>query len=94
MAQGRRGRTVTTSSAATRPNAGAYDVAYDIWFNQAPTTSGQPNGAELMIWLNHKGSIQPYGSQVGTAPIDGRSYQVWHGGAGLATDSFAVNVKG
>lgn len=140
--------TATTSWATTQPSAGAYDVAYDIWFNQAPTTTGQPNGAELMIWLNHKGSIEPYGSQVGTATIDGQSYQVWfgyrgwntisysmvpgttsvqdldigkfvadaisrgwiqkswylidveagfelwQGGAGLATDSFAVNVKG
>jgi hypothetical protein len=84
--------TVTTSWATTQPNAGAYDVAYDIWFNQAPTTSGQPNGAELMIWLNHKGSIEPYGSQVGTATIDGRSYQVWFGQQGWNTISYSMTT--
>jgi hypothetical protein len=84
--------TVTTSWATTQPSAGAYDVAYDIWFNQAPTTSGQPNGAELMIWLNHKGSIQPYGSPAGTATIDGRSYQVWFGQQGWNTISYSMTT--
>ena len=41
--------TVTTSWATAQPGTGAYDVAYDIWFNRAPGTSGQPDGAELMI---------------------------------------------
>jgi Glycosyl hydrolase family 12/Cellulose binding domain len=140
--------TVTTSWATAQPGTGAYDVAYDIWFNRAPGTSGQPDGAELMIWLAHHGPVRPFGSQVSTAAIGGRSYQVWfgkqawntisytmvtgttsvrdldigqfaadalrrgyirrswylidveagfelwQGGAGLATDSFAVNVPG
>ena len=56
---------VTTSWSTTQPGgSSAYDVAYDIWFNQTPTTSGQPNGTELMIWLNHNGPVQPFGSQV------------------------------
>jgi Glycosyl hydrolase family 12/Cellulose binding domain len=140
--------TVTTTWATAQPRTGAYDVAYDIWFNRAPSTGGQPDGAELMIWLNHNGPVQPFGSQVSTAAIGGRSYDVWfgkqawntitysmvtgttsvrdldigqfaadalrrgyiqkswyltdveagfelwQGGAGLATDSFAVNVPG
>jgi hypothetical protein len=140
--------TVTTTWATAQPRTGAYDVAYDIWFNRAPSTSGQPDGAELMIWLNHNGPVQPFGSQVSTAAIGGRPYDVWfgkqawntitysmvtgttsvrdldigqfaadalrrgylqkswyltdveagfelwQGGAGLATDSFAVNVPG
>jgi hypothetical protein len=140
--------TVTTTWATAQPRTGAYDVAYDIWFNRAPSTSGQPDGAELMIWLNHNGPVQPFGSQVSTGAIGGRSYDVWfgkqawntitysmvtgttsvrdldigqfaadalrrgyigkswyltdveagfelwQGGAGLATDSFAVNVPG
>jgi cellulose 1,4-beta-cellobiosidase len=139
---------VTTDWATAQPGTGGYDVAYDIWFNRAPSTSGQPDGAELMIWLNHNGPVRPFGSQVSTAAIGGRSYDVWfgkqawntisysmvtgtssvrdldigqfaadalrrgyiqkswylidveagfelwHGGAGLATDSFAVNVPG
>ncbi len=70
---------VTTSWSTTQPGGSAYDVAYDIWFNQAPATTDQPNGAELMIWLNHHGPVQPFGSRVGTATIRGVRYQVWEG---------------
>jgi Glycosyl hydrolase family 12/Cellulose binding domain len=74
---------VTTSWSTTQPGSGAYDVAYDIWFNQTPTTSGQPNGTELMIWLNHNGPVQPFGSQVATGvTIGGRGYNVWEGAQG------------
>jgi Glycosyl hydrolase family 12 len=71
---------VTTSWNTSQPGgSAAYDVAYDIWFNQTPSTTGQPNGAELMIWLNHHGAVQPFGSPVGTASINGVSYRVWEG---------------
>jgi len=73
--------TVTTSWKTTQPGgSAAYDVAYDVWFNQTPAAAGQPDGAELMVWLNHHGPVQPFGSQVGTAAIGGVSYQVWEGG--------------
>ena len=81
--------TVTTSWATTQPSTGAYDVAYDIWFNKAPTTNGQPDGAELMIWLNHQGAVEPYGSQAGTATVSDRSYQVWFGQRGWNTISYS-----
>ena len=72
--------TVTTSWNTSQPGgSAAYDVAYDIWFNQAPATTSQPNGAELMIWLDHHGPVQPFGSPVGTASINGVSYRVWEG---------------
>jgi hypothetical protein len=75
---------VTTSWSTTQPGgSNDYDVAYDIWFNQTPTTSGQPNGTELMIWLNHNGPVQPFGSQVATnVSLGGRSYNVWEGSQG------------
>jgi len=72
--------TVTTSWKTRQPGgSAAYDVAYDLWFNRTPSATGQPDGAELMVWLNHHGSVQPFGSQVGTAIIGGVSYQVWEG---------------
>ncbi len=72
--------TVTTSWDTTQPGgSAAYDVAYDVWFNRTPAAAGQPDGAELMIWLNRHGPVQPFGSQVGTATIGGVSYQVWEG---------------
>ena len=67
----------SSSWSTTEPQSGAYDTSYDIWFNSTPTTSGQPDGAELMIWLNSRGGVRPAGSMVGTATIDGATWQVW-----------------
>ncbi|HJP78969.1 MAG TPA: cellulose binding domain-containing protein [Pseudonocardiaceae bacterium] len=72
----------------SQPGNGAYDVAYDIWYNQQPSTSGQPNGAELMIWINHNGPPEPFGSKVGTATVDGVGYDVWYGNQGWNTISY------
>ncbi len=72
--------TVTTNWKTRQPEgSAAYDAAYDLWFNRTPAATGQPDGAELMVWLNHHGPVQPFGSQVGTATIGGVSYQVWEG---------------
>ena len=72
---------VTSSWSTTQPGgSSAYDVAYDIWFNQTPTTSGQPNGTEIMVWLNHNGSVQPFGSEVASnVSLGGHTYNVWEG---------------
>jgi hypothetical protein len=32
-----------------------------------------------MIWINHQGSIQPFGSQTAVATIDGTTWEVWTG---------------
>jgi hypothetical protein len=73
--------TVTTSWSTTQPGgSSAYDVAYDIWFNQTPATTGQPNGSELMVWLNHNGSVQPFGSEVASnVTLGGHTYNIWEG---------------
>ena len=73
---------VTTSWNTTQPGGAGnrYDVAYDIWFNKTATTAGQPNCTEIMVWLNHNGSVQPFGSEVATnVSIGGRTYDVWYG---------------
>ncbi|MBV8430458.1 MAG: cellulose binding domain-containing protein [Solirubrobacterales bacterium] len=71
---------VTTSWSTTQTGSGAYDVAYDIWFNRTSATTGQPNCMELMVWLNHNGGVQPFGSEVATnVSIGGHSYNVWEG---------------
>jgi glycosyl hydrolase family 12 len=81
---GIRAGTVTTSWRTTQPGgSNVYNVAYDIWFNQIPTTSSHPNGAELMIWLNRNGPVHPAGSQVASnVSIGGRSYDAWGGRMG------------
>jgi hypothetical protein len=83
---------VTTSWSTSQPGgSNDYDVAYDIWFNQTPTASGQPNGTELMIWLNHHGPVQPFGSQVASnVSIGGRSYNAWFGKQGWNTVSYTM----
>ena len=69
---------VTTSWTTTQTYAGAYDVAYDIWYNQSPTTSGQPNAEEMMIWLNDNGGVEPAGSVVATnVSLGGPTYNIW-----------------
>jgi chitodextrinase len=68
-----------SSWSTNQPASGAYDVAYDIWFNSTPTTSGQPDGTEVMIWINSRGGVQPFGSQTGTANVDGMNWNVWTG---------------
>jgi Glycosyl hydrolase family 12/Ricin-type beta-trefoil lectin domain len=70
--------TVTTSWTTSQPGGGAYDVAYDIWYNQSPTTSGQPNAEEMMIWLNHTGGVEPAGSVVASnVSLGGHTYDIW-----------------
>jgi cellulose 1,4-beta-cellobiosidase len=70
---------VITSWSTTQPGgSNRYNVTYDIWFNRTPTTSGQPNGAELMIWLNRHGTLNPAGPRVASyISIGGRTYHVF-----------------
>ena len=69
----------TSSWSTVQPASGAYDVAYDIWINSTPTTSGQPDGTEIMVWLNSRGGVQPFGSQTGTSTAAGYDWNVWTG---------------
>ena len=71
--------TVTSTWATVQPRSGAYDVAYDIWFNHTPATSQTPDGGELMIWLAHQGGVAPSGAPVAHVTIDGLAYTIWVG---------------
>lgn len=83
-------RTITTSVRMTFPSSGTWNAAYDIWFHrtQPSSTTGQNDGAELMIWLDHRGPIQPIGSLVGTATIAGATWDVWFGNTGWNVISY------
>ena len=76
--------TVTSSWATSQPAAGAYDAAYDIWFNHTPATSRAPDGGELMIWLAHRGgsNVAPAGRPVGHLTTGGYAYTIWVGPGG------------
>lgn len=71
--------TVTTSWTTTQPDgSNVYNAALEMWFNHTPATTGHPDCAELMVWLNHTGSVQPSGTQLArNLSIDGRTYNVW-----------------
>jgi Glycosyl hydrolase family 12/Cellulose binding domain len=94
--------TVSTSVSMSYPNNGSvYDASYDIWFDPTPRTNGQNTGAELMVWLNHTGSVQPVGSKVATVNLAGGTWDVWFGNSGWnvisyvrtsATNSISFNV--
>ena len=72
------GRVITSWSTTQPGGSYVYNATYDIWFNQSPTTGGQPDGAELMIWLNYHGHVRPAGSQVASnVSIGGHNYDVW-----------------
>ena len=71
-----------TSWSVSPISGGAWDIAYDIWFNQSPSTTGQenggqPNGTEVMVWLNHSGATQPAGSKESNVNINGINFDVW-----------------
>ena len=72
---------VTSSITDTYVATGTYDASYDIWLDPAPKTTGV-NQQEIMIWLKEQGPIQPVGSKVAAATIDGQSWDVWQGSNG------------
>ncbi|MDA0647631.1 MULTISPECIES: GH12 family glycosyl hydrolase domain-containing protein [Nonomuraea] len=77
-----------SSVSMSYPGSGTWNAAYDLWFDPTPRTDGQNTGAELMIWLNHRGSIQPIGSRVGTANLAGGTWDVWFGNVGWNVISY------
>ena len=84
--------TIQTSVSYTypAPSSGTtvYNASYDLWFDPTPRTDGQNTGAEIMIWLNRVGSIQPVGSQVGTVNLAGATWDVWFGNIGWNVISY------
>ncbi len=73
--------TANSSISYSYPGSGTYNASYDIWLNADTNVSGVQD-TEIMIWFNRQGSIQPIGSQTGTANIAGRSWNVWTGNNG------------
>jgi hypothetical protein len=78
----------TTSVTMSYPASGVYDASYDLWFDPTPRTDGQNTGAELMVWLNHTGPIQPAGSKAGTVTLAGATWDVWYGNTGWNVISY------
>jgi hypothetical protein len=75
-------RDVRSSVTIRTPEAGIWNAAYDLWFDPTPNPPGQNTGAELMVWMDHQGPIQPVGAKVGTARLGGATWDVWFGNIG------------
>ncbi|HEY3873215.1 MAG TPA: hypothetical protein VGM10_32970 [Actinocrinis sp.] len=71
---------VTSSWSINRPGSSdVYDAAYDIWYNRTAVAPGQPNGAEVMVWLAEQG-VRPYGAEIATdVSIGGYTFDVFEG---------------
>ncbi|GAB3431442.1 GH12 family glycosyl hydrolase domain-containing protein [Actinophytocola sediminis] len=77
-----------TGVSMSYPGSGTWNASYDLWFDPTPRTDGQNTGAEIMVWLNRQGSIQPIGSRVGTVNLAGASWEVWFGNIGWNVISY------
>jgi chitodextrinase len=79
---------ISSSVSMSYPGSGTYDAAYDIWYDPTPRRDGQNTGAEVMIWLNRQGSIQPIGSRIATVNLAGGTWDVWFGNVGWNVISY------
>ncbi|KLU82945.1 endoglucanase-1 [Magnaporthiopsis poae ATCC 64411] len=55
------------------------NVAYDLFTSTDANHDNTRGDYELMVWLGRYGDIQPIGSQIGTANVAGRNWQLWTG---------------
>ncbi|MFZ0169194.1 MAG: hypothetical protein WAL64_07200 [Candidatus Dormiibacterota bacterium] len=76
----------TTADDTTTVSGGAWDDAYDIWFNSSASgTQGTTSGLEMMVWLDQYGGVQPAGAVVASdVVVGGNAYDVWYRGGGAA----------
>ena len=65
---------ITSTFAAKAPQAGIYDVAYDIWLNGVGSGRGV---TELMIWTENRKQV-PLGKVQGHVTFGGVAYDAWH----------------
>ena len=57
--------------------AGVWSAAYDLWLDRTAKSNGQNVGAELTIWIDTSGPINPRGARVETVDIAGAKWEIW-----------------
>ena len=72
---------------------GAWNVSYDLWFSSTPTSPGQADDAELMLWLDRRGGVRPLGEPVGHLDAGGTGWTVWRGDAGWDVVTFVRDSR-
>ncbi|KAK0885753.1 Endoglucanase-1 [Friedmanniomyces endolithicus] len=74
--------TIQTSAKWSLSNSNVNaDVFYDLFTSANINHVTYSGDYELMVWLGKYGSIQPIGSQIGTATVDGIAFNLWGGGS-------------
>jgi hypothetical protein len=76
--------TAPTKWNVTPPGPGQWNISYDVWFAQSPNPPGQPDGTEIMVWINKSGSVTPAGQRAGNVTINGINWDVWTAPKGTA----------
>ncbi|MFJ9084331.1 hypothetical protein ACIRL3_18050 [Streptomyces sp. NPDC102384] len=80
----------------TQVASGAWNAAYDLWFNSTPTTDDQPDGTavtdldvkRLVDDATARGQINP-----AHYLIDAEAgFEIWQGGQGLGVNSFSFDA--
>jgi hypothetical protein len=64
------------SSVTVQNHPGAYNAAYDIWFNKTDAHPKQDNGTELMVWIEHPNIYVPPSAIDWYTTIQGIRYEV------------------
>jgi hypothetical protein len=91
--------TLSSSFAATGPNTGIYNIAYDIWLNGVGNGGG--SNREVMIWTDNQAQ-RPAGSVVATGlAFGGQTWTLWATGdnrilsfvAGTDMAAGTVNIR-
>ncbi|HEX5682813.1 MAG TPA: RICIN domain-containing protein [Ideonella sp.] len=75
---------VPSKFSVTPAGPGQWNISYDVWFAQTPTVPDQPDGTEVMIWINRSGVVSPAGQRTGDVTINGMDFEVWTAPKGSA----------
>ncbi|MFY1695752.1 MULTISPECIES: GH12 family glycosyl hydrolase domain-containing protein [unclassified Solwaraspora] len=58
---------------------GRWNATYDLWFHTDANAHRSPDGAELMVWLDHDGGAEPAGTLVASdVTLAGATWDVYH----------------
>lgn len=80
----RLGQVTLTYEVESTVEAGAYNLAPEVWIAKTGTNPTKADVAsELMFWMDYSG-VEPAGAKVEQITVDGKQYEVWYADMGAA----------
>ena len=75
------GGVMTSMTWADNGATGSYNATYDVWFSTGgkEAAASSPSGGYLMVWYHLPSSNQPIGTNMASATIGGKNWNVWYG---------------